>query len=126
MNTLKTYVPTQGSLAAIKVIRQTPEIDAALPFVAPDGTLVKASPTGLPFIGIIGGRLVVSLRKPGAEPLGAGEEYGGRASDFGTPAAACAAARQTKVALKALVQHAACNVAVRRETPAAEGDAKHE
>jgi len=106
MHTLKTYVPVKGSLAAVKVIRQSPEIDAALPFVTPNGTLVKMSPTGMPFFGIIGGRLTVSLRNPAA-PLH-NQEYGGRASDFGTPELARAAARQTKEALRALVTSAAC------------------
>ena len=106
MSKFKAYVPVQGSLAAVKVIRQSPEIDAALPFEAPDGTLVKMSPTGMPFIGFAGGRLVVSLRNPAA-PLRS-QEYGGRASDFGTPELAQAAARQTKAALKALVKSAAC------------------
>ena len=106
MHTLKTYVPVQGSLAAVKVIRQSHEIDVVLPFEAPNGTLVKMSPTGMPFVGIINGRLTVSLRNPAA-PLH-NQEYGGRASDFGTPELARAAARQTKEALKALVQSAEC------------------
>ena len=104
MNTLTAYVPVQGSLAAIKVIRQTPVITQALPYEAPNGTLVRASPTGQPFVGFVNGRLVVSLRTPGVEALGRHTEYGGRASDFGTPELAKAAARQTKEALKALVR----------------------
>ena len=102
MRGLSCRFPTSGSLAACRVIQQSSKVDAHLPFRAPNGVIVVASPTGLPFIAMRDNQLTIALRKPGVEPLGEGLEYGGRAADFGTTIAAQKAARLGVAAIKAL------------------------
>ena len=89
-------VPVAEDRLSLSVAYQNPEVAAALPFQASNGTLLTVVGGGRPYVGICGGRLTVGLRGPACP-----DAYRHRAVEARIPAAR-QAARQTAAAVKEL------------------------
>lgn len=107
MRNLTVRIPRVGNRVACKVIYQNPIATRALatPFRASNGTEVRTSPSGMPYVAVENGRLIVALRRPGAEPVGCGVEYGGAATAFPDASAAEVAATRAAIALREFKSH---------------------
>ncbi len=107
MKNLTASIPRVGNRVACRVIYQNPIATRALatPFRASDGTEVRASPSGMPYVAVENGRLIVALRRPGAEPVGCGVEYGGAATAFPDSPTAAAMAARAATALREFKSH---------------------